>query len=716
MLSINGLLIQYLSNEQRQDLELVKIALKQSTNACNFLSLEINWEDPEAKTIAIELLTQDPSQISYFIYLDDLRLNSNLEDFFLHAFALDVSVINLIDPTRVSTDYSTTPMFNSKVYGSHEMDQDELILGMNQDGKFFDFEPILNISTNVDIAVSKGYNFNWEGLFNNFDEIEIIETAFKYFPNEDTYKALKKKIGKKIDSQEYVNPITISENPNLYTLISKDAQGLLDNAMAFIRAESELDYSEKFEQLPPSFKTNKEFLDAISNLEIKFEILDAFFDKKILYDEHFISTYLKINYYEYINLPENLQTNRNIALSYGINYVEARFNYDTELELNEKFKKDKSLLIEISSKNLYNNFTITGELLSDHKFLFEIIKHQPQLIQSISKDSLNSKLIIDVLKININAFDYLEPEEMLIPEVLNYIIENNPSKIQKLNYSYTIIELIEHLNGNTSLTKVINLIESDEIIKLISDYHAITTKVFNGDGSSGVSDIGTLYHVNGYCEFTLGYDCNCYLSEDVAGLIAYEVINEFLESDESWSDYIWGQSWHDYDSIYHSYGIIQPATDLKLPNEEIVSVNLKYETPEYDKFIDCFKRSEPGNFVHIASSDEKSYSWEGWKRHKLEVGPGIFDVNRISVEFEGDIVSGYVYNYNDGRSDYFEEISDYSTSGKGFTGDLYFNNGKALISVDSDELKEALGTAGIEYDEHEKLKEFCEKFYRDKTE
>jgi hypothetical protein len=607
-------------------------------------------------------------------------------------------------------------MFNSKVYGSHEMDQDELILGMNQDGKFFDFEPILNISTNVDIAVSKGYNFNWEGLFNNFDEIEIIETAFKYFPNEDTYKALKKKIGKKIDSQEYVNPITISENPNLYTLISKDAQGLLDNAMAFIRAESELDYSEKFEQLPPSFKTNKEFLDAISNLEIKFEILDAFFDKKILYDEHFISTYLKINYYEYINLPENLQTNRNIALSYGINYVEARFNYDTELELNEKFKKDKSLLIEISSQNLYNNFTITGELLSDHKFLFEIIKHQPQLIQSISKESLNSKLIIDVLKININAFDYLEPEEMLIPEVLNYIIENNPSKIQKLNYSYTIIELIEHLNGNTSLTKVINLIESDEIIKLISDFHAITTKVFNGDGSSGVSDIGTLYHVNGYCEFTLGYDCNCYLSEDVAGLIAYEVINEFLESDESWSDYIWGQSWHDYDSIYHSYGIIQPATDLKLPNEEIVSVNLKYETPEYDKFIDCFKRSEPGNFVHIASSDEKSYSWEGWKRHKLEVGPGIFDVNRISVEFEGDIVSGYVYNYNDGRSDYFEEISDYSTSGKGFTGDLYFNNGKALISVDSDELKEALGTAGIEYDEHEKLKEFCEKFYRDKTE
>ncbi len=715
MLSINGLLIQYLSNEQKQDLELVKIALKQSTNACRFLSLEINWETPEAKSIAFELLTQDPSQISYFIHLDDLSVRSNVEDFFFHAFALDVTVMYLIDLTRVSTDYSTTPWFNSNVYGSHEMDQDELVLGMNQDGKFFDFDPIFNIYTNVDIAISHGRDFNWEGLFNNFDEIELIETAFKYFPDEDTYKALENKIGKKIESQEYINPITISETPNLYTLISKEVQGLLDNAIAFIRAESELDYSEKFEQLPSNFKSNKVFLDSISDLEIDFEILDAFFDKKILHDEHFITTYLKINCHEYINLPENLQTNRNIALSYGINYVEQRFfSSDTELELNEKFKKDKLLLIEISSQNLNNSFTINGELLSDHKFLFEIIKLQPQLIKSISKDALNSKLIIDVLKINIDAFDYLEPEEMLIPEVFDFIIQNDPSKFKKLDthYSGDVMAGVRY-NPVENLIKVINFIDSDEIIELISDFHPITTKVFNGDSSSGVSDIRTLYHVNGYCEFTLGYDDNCYLSEDVAGVIDYEVISEFLESDESWSDYIWGESWHDYNSIYHSYGISEPATDLKLPNEEIVSVNLKYETPEYSKFRDCFKRSEPGDFVHIASSDEKSYSWEGWKRYKLEFAPGIFDINKISVEFEGDIVSGYAYNYSEGRSDDFEEISDYSTSGKGFTGDLYFNNGKALINVDSDELKEALGDAGIEYDEHEKLKEFCEKFYQD---
>lgn len=716
MLSINGLLIQYLSNEQKQDLELVKIALKQSTNACRFLSLEIDWESLEAKSIAIELLTQDPSQISYFIHLDDLSIRSNVEDFFFHAFALDVSLINLINPTRVSTDYSTTPWFNSNVYGSYEMNQDKLVLGMNQDGKFFNFNPIFNISTNIDIAISHGRDFNWEGLFNQFDEIELIETAFKYFPNEDTYKALENKIGKKIESQEYINPITISETPNLYTLISKDAQGLLDNAIAFIRAESVLDYSEKFEQLPPVFKTNKIFLDSISDLEITFEILDAFFDKKILQNEHFVTTYLKKNYHEYINLPENLQTNRNIALSYGTNYVKTRFTYDTELKLNEKFKKDKSLLIEISSKNLYNNFTISGELLSDHKFLFEIIKFQPQLIQTILKDSLNSKLIIDVIKININAFDYLEPEEMLIPEVFDYVVQNDPSKFQKWKYSYTIIELVENLKSNPNIIKVINFIDSDTTIEIISDFHPITTKVFNGDGSSAVSDIGTLYHVNGYCEFTLGYDNNCYLSEDVAGVIDYEVINAFLDSDESWSDYVYGESWYDFDSIYNTYGIIEPATDLKLPNEEIVGVKLKYERPECDKFLDCFNSSELGDFVHIASSDEKSYSWEGWKRYKLEVAPGIFDVNKISVEFEGDIVSGYAYNYSDGTSDDFEEISDYSTSGKGFTGDLYFNNGKALISVDSDELKEALDSAGIEYDEHERLKEFCEKFYQDKTE
>jgi hypothetical protein len=718
MLSINGLLIQYLSNEQKQDLELVKIALKQCTNACRFLSLEINWETPEAKSIAIELLSQDPSQISYFIHLDDLSIRSDIEDFFLHAFALDVSVINLINPTKESTDYSTTPWFNSNVYGSYEMDQDELVLGMNQDGKFFDFDPIKNIPRNVEIAISQGRDFDWEGLFNDFDEIEVIETAFKYFPNERTYKALKEKIGEKIESQEYVNPITISENPNLYTLVSKDAQGILDNAIAFIRAEivSISDYSERFEQLPPGFKINKIFLDSISDLDIPFEDLDAFFDKKILHDEHFITTYLKKNYHEYTNLPENLQTNRNVALSYGINYSEGRYYSDTELELNEKFKNDKSLLIDISRKNSYNNFTIDGEPLSDHEFLFEIIKLQPQLVQSISKNSLNSELIIDLLKININAFDYLEPEEMLIPEVFNYVAQNDPSKFQKWKYSYRIDEMVENLKSNPNLIKVINFIDSDKIIEIISDFHPITTKAFNDNQTSEILEIGTLYYVNGYCEFTLGYDNNCYLSEDVAGVIDYEVINAFLESDESWSDYIWGESWHDYNSIYHSYGITEPATDLKLPNEEMVSVNLKYETPEYDKFMDCFKSSEPGDFVHIASSDEKSYSWDGWKRHKLEFAPGIFDVNKISVEFEGDIVSGYAYNYSEGRSDDFEEISDYSTSGKGFTGDLYFNNGKALISVDSEELKEALGAAGIEYDEHEKLKEFCEKFYRDKTE
>ena len=407
-----------------------------------------------------------------------------------------------------------------------------------------------------------------------------------------------------------------------------------------------------------------------------------------------------------------------------------------EYESASSFTEDLARIsqTQIIKREKFNGIVLTNDYpvnsYGDVQKLKDIIVKDFKQIRFISKNLQEDESAIkELINLNNKIFPYLPVElknnESIIKiaieagyydeSFIEYIDINNTELLKKIiSKAPLYFKLIPESSKSVDLTRIA-VMKGDEI-ELISDSHSITTKVFNGDSPSGVSDIGTLYHVNGYCEFTLGYDNNCYLSEDVAGVIDYEVINEFLESDESWSDYIWGESWHDYNSIYHSYGIIEPASDLKLPNEEIVSVNLKYEMPEYDKFTDCFKRSEPGDFVHIASSDEKSYSWEGWKRYKLEFAPGIFDVNKISVEFEGDIVSGYAYNYSEDRSDDFEEISDYSTSGKGFTGDLYFNNGKALISVDSDELKEALGDAGIEYDEHEKLKEFCEKFYQDKTE
>jgi len=724
LLSINGLLIQYLSKEQKQDMELVEIALRQNTNACKYLSLEINWEDPKAKSIAIEMIYRDPSQISYFIHLDNLNIDSNLEELFYYAFALDVSVLYLINPERSNTDYETTPMFISNVYGEYELSESDLILGLNQDSQFFDFEPISNISKNICISISQGREYEWGDLFKSFDDDkEIIETAFKYFPEEETYKALKKIIGNKIESTEYVNSVSISENPNLYSLIPNDLKNKLDFGLALIRGNGKIGYSEKFDILSPNFKNNKEFLNSISELKIDFKILDLFFETEILHDEDFILTYLVNNYSQYTKLPKLLKENRSIALSYGINNKDTTDMFGdaglTDLELPDKFKRDKTFLLEIFKGNLFNNLDVIDDvaniLVSERKFLFDSIQFQPQLINRIDKEILTDELIVDLLKININIFDYLEPEQMLLPEVFDFIVKSDLKKIKQIKYTEQIDNLIQNLNEKYDLMKVINMFESEKIIKSIAKLKNIETLSFNSKNPEIESGIKTLYFVNENCEFTIGYDQNCYLSEDIAGKIPYEIIEDYLDSDESWSNYIFGNSWYNYDDIYHTYGISEPATDMKLPNGEMVSINLQYQNPEFtNDMIQCFEESDNGDFVQISSSNEKSYTWEGWKRYSIDVSPGIFDVNKIEVQFEGNIVDGYDYRYSDGLTESFVEIEMTSTTGQGFSSDLFFNNGKALVNVDIDELKEALSDAGIEYNEHVKIKDFCNKFYKNR--
>jgi hypothetical protein len=215
--------------------------------------------------------------------------------------------------------------------------------------------------------------------------------------------------------------------------------------------------------------------------------------------------------------------------------------------------------------------------------------------------------------------------------------------------------------------------------------------------------VATQYYFPEPGTVTLGYDRNCYLSEAVAGEISDETILEFLESEDSWSDYIWYNSWHDYASIYHTYGMGEPATDMQLPNGKIVEVKLTYDSPKVDNEKGSFDCSQKGSFVHISSSDEKAYGWGKWKTYSLEVGPGVFDVATISVQFEGDIVESYHYNLPEGSTP-FEESQDYETTGQGFSSTLYFNNGKELLDVD--ELRDLLEENGVDMSDIKAIKKF----------
>ena len=100
-----------------------------------------------------------------------------------------------------------------------------------------------------------------------------------------------------------------------------------------------------------------------------------------------------------------------------------------------------------------------------------------------------------------------------------------------------------------------------------------------------------------------------------------------------------------------------------------------------------------------------------WKKYTLEIKPGIFNLNNIEVEFERDIVSGYSYNDPDSTTVPFEEDDDYTTTGKGFSSVLYFNNGTKLVSVDIDYLRDALENESIDITNIDAVKQFSIKYY-----
>ena len=702
LLSINGNLLQLLTQEQRKDNSFVEIALKRNPEACHFVAEEFDWKTQEAKAIAKQILSVDPLLFTYFIEKDP----APIDEFFDHAYFLDSYVLELMDHSYFEEAW----YFISDSNGSYPLIEDQLISGLNQNHKVYYYDPINNTVKNVCLAIESGLNYTWDELFTNWEyNLQIIEKAFEYFPDEETYEALKKKLGKKFNENDYVNAKVVARGSELYPLISEGLKKNQEIAYAYLKSDDYSDLSSKFDCLPSSFKKDGSFLQSLVGLKIEFEILDGFFDPSILYTETFLIPYLELNFEEYPNLPEKLQNNRNLALQYGINNNETSYWGLTELALPEKLGQDRDLILDIAKGNKSRNIKFDDALLNDSDFLLKLIEFQPQLVKSLEEDNRNLTSLMKLLQKNIDVFDYLELEEKFIPEIFNFMVAHDRTKIRNIEWSYTLSDSLVEITEKLNILNYVNLFEDTDFGDTLSTNYSIESLLLNKQVDSSKNKVGTQFYFDEPGTITLGYDRNCYLSEDVAGEISDEIMLEFLESDDSWSDYIYGNSWYDCSDIFHTYGMGEPATDMQLPNGKILPISLNYERPQIDNLLECFNMSSKGSFVHIAISDEKAYGWGQWKSYTLEVKPGIFDIDNISVEFESGIVSSYSYTYPNGDDEQFEENEDYTTTGQGFTSTLYFNNGKELI--DADDIKDLLEENEIDTTDLEAIKEFLLQHY-----
>ena len=696
LLAINGNLVQYLSEVQKKEVAFVRIALFANPEACFLVSEEFDWATEEAKEIAKHILSVDPLLFSYFIERDP----APIYQFFEYAYSLDASVLDLMDHSFFEEAW----YFISESNGSYTLDEDTLLHGLNQNGQVYYWEPISNTIPNVCLAIENGVEFEWDSLFTTWEhDLNILEKAFACYPSEVTFQALKKKLGKKFDENAFVTPQVVAKGAELYPLLSEKLQQNREMAFAYLKADDFYDLSGKFENLPSSLKKDEAFLAMLSDIKIDFEVLDRFFDAKMLYDESFIFPYLILNFDQYPNFPEKLQKNTRVALQYGVcNSEEAYFGL-AELALPDSLAQDKALILEIVKGNKFRKFRIDEALLNDSKFLLELIEFQPQLVQALEEEFRSPDLLFKLMERNLDVFDYLEVEEKFNPKFFNLVALKDPSKIRKIEWSYTLSSSLAELVENLTIQKFINLFEESDFVEALGEKYVFESVTLNPQEEKQLFK-STQYYLAEPGVITLGYDRNCYLSEDVAGEIPDDTLLEFLESEEEWSNFIWYKAWYDFGSIYHTYGMGEPATDMQLPTGKMVEISLTYDFPKLDNVEECFTNSEKGSFVHIASSNEKAYGWGKWKTYSLEVTPGIFDIANISVQFEGNIVSTYRYHLPDGTFDSFEESQDYETTGQGFSSTLYFNNGKELIDVDN--LKELLEDNDIELTDIKAIRKF----------
>lgn len=687
MLSVNGLLLQFLSETDKADSEYLSLALQQNPNVCYFFPKNFSWYPHEAAVI--EAVCRKPHIIEYFATTD-----YDITNYLYYGLALDATVSRYIDPSQVDredTDFNLEDLW-----------EDQAVLGLNQDPAFFSLSSVEGSKRNYKLALRGGLHFVWEELFEAVGDTDFVIYAFEHCPNEELLNILKEKLGNQFSYTQYVKPYHIAQATELYALLPPELQADSEYAYMYLRGDNDtMNYI--LSNLPESFQNDSAFLNKIIELKITWDALSDFFDKKILENPDLIARFISHNPTEYSSLKEKWKINTRIA--------EAAIMADSSVEMHTKFEGDKDFRLMVAKKYPNEDMELVSHLALDIDYLLEIVKYQPQVIKYYGyEEEITPELGLSLLKQNINCFEHFDDSLHFEPLIFDYIIQNDITLFRHVSFSVLTDEHIEKVKDRKDLYKIVNYLKDEDYIKSINQYCPIEKLEYRP--AAKTSDIQTLFYVSEPCEIVLGYDSSTYLSEDVAGTVDEDIIYNVLSDEDDWSSYIWSNSWYNYEDIYHKYGITEPATHIQINDGGIIPLSLTYSAPEFDEMEYCFQNSSKGDFVHISSSDEKAYGWTKWKRYTLNFEKGIFDIQKIHVDFEYNIVDGYYYDYeNSKRIDYFESSDDYSTTGKGFESELYFNTGTALESIDMSTLREELEAEDIAFDDIEKIKAYLYKQY-----
>ena len=341
----------------------------------------------------------------------------------------------------------------------------------------------------------------------------------------------------------------------------------------------------------------------------------------------------------------------------------------------------------------------------------------------------------------------------LSEEMLSKLIEDSESKVKfsalenpsctkavlkkaskdRENYSSSLVRKAVALNPNTS-KDVINKLLKDEY-RWVRQAAASHTNI-NKQAITKLSKIGDRYvlkgmAVNPNCDkslqdkinkilkddkkypvqkdsYTIGFDCNCYPSEEVAGeILLGDIVDAIIGGYESWSDFVWDNNWYDYDDYYHAYGMRDTATDIQYPDGAMGSINIKEPDDFEAADVESCASDVKGTFVAQGVSYEKAYGgWENWMKYSIELEYELIPENIIPT-YESGMVDGY--NYDD---ECFENDDMYSTSGKGTDFSLYIVTEKGLESIDLDEIIKGINEKGLDPENEVDVRKYLENKYK----
>tara|TARA_Y200000002_G_scaffold244431_1_gene202210 strand:+ start:3242 stop:5833 length:2592 start_codon:yes stop_codon:yes gene_type:complete len=342
----------------------------------------------------------------------------------------------------------------------------------------------------------------------------------------------------------------------------------------------------------------------------------------------------------------------------------------------------------------------------EHKIRVTVVSNpycSKEMLIKASSESENylSSLIRKAVALNANA-----PKEVI-------------DKLLKDKYRWVRESAASHSSIKTEeIMSIVEAQEKDINGVLTGDYYLLKGLLNNPNcAEADKAKINVKLKSAGYEQefdtYTLGFNCPCYPSEDVAGDVELDdVITAITEYEGDWTGYVWDNDWYGIDNYYHSYGMQDTARDVEYPDGTMESIYIApnpddpdYNTPSVEEIAE---RLTPGSFFSTGCSYEKtSDGWNNWMKYTAEIEYEL-KVDKIIPFYEYGNVSYYEYD----EMDAFESNGDYSTRGQGTDFCLYMvTKDKGVIVADLEEIINEINEAGLNEKDRDVVRTFLEKNY-----